>query len=329
THTQRVVKSLGELAGWEKLSLTEKNILILAALLHDIAKPITFKLDEQGRPCFSDHSTKGYWKGREILMQTFTPPVPFFHREVIVSLIRFHRLPLKTDDNNKVEKLIYMASQTTPLYLLALLAEADVMGRISPDKQNLLDRVKLFRDFAKEKECFRQPKSFFNDHTRVLYFQNQDLDPQAEIKDNTKTEVIMMAGLPGSGKDYWIKKNMPSLPVISLDQIREEIQHPPSGDQSKVITLAKDRAKDYLRKEQPFIWNATSLKYHLRQPLIQLFTSYQARCRIVYRETLFSQILKQNQSRSRVVPPAVIYEMASEIDMPDLTEAHEVVYSIY
>ena len=73
--------------------------------------------------------------------------------------------------------------------------------------------------------------------------------------------------------------------MISLDEIRAEYHIKTIGDQSEVIRVAQERAREYLRKKQSFVWNATNLTTDTRQKWVRLFEQYGARVRIVYLET--------------------------------------------
>jgi predicted kinase len=62
----------------------------------------------------------------------------------------------------------------------------------------------------------------------------------------------------------------------------------------------------------------------MRQQLINFFAAYQARIRIVYLEVPLEEILQRNRSRTAQVPEAVIQKLAARLDIPDITEAHQV-----
>lgn len=55
----------------------------------------------------------------------------------------------------------------------------------------------------------------------------------------------MMSGLPGAGKDHWIANNAPDWPVVSLDEIRQELRVKPEETQGVVVKRAKERARAY------------------------------------------------------------------------------------
>ncbi|WP_228060750.1 MULTISPECIES: ATP-binding protein [unclassified Coleofasciculus] len=87
---------------------------------------------------------------------------------------------------------------------------------------------------------------------------------------------------------------------------------------------ARAIAKDYMRTEKSFVWNATNLSRQLRSSLINLFSAYHARIPIVYLEVSWEELRRRNHSRAANVPEAVIQRMRDRLDIPDLTEAHQV-----
>src|SRR5262249_18639446 len=139
-------------------------------------------------------------------------------------------------------------------------------------------------------------------------------------------EVVLMAGLPGVGKDSWIVQHLSDWPVISLDKIRKVLRISPEENQGQVIQAAKERARIYMRQQQSFVWNATNVTRALREQLVNFFVSYGARVRIVYLDAPLATILRRNKSRSASVPETVIRKLFNKLDVPDITEAHMVLW---
>lgn len=98
----------------------------------------------------------------------------------------------------------------------------------------------------------------------------------------------------------------------------------PTENQGIVANRAKAIAKEYMRNGEFFVWNATNINRQLRDILIRLFTSYQARIRIVYLETAWEELLQRNKTRIHKVPEKVLYKMRNRLDVPKITEAHQV-----
>lgn len=98
----------------------------------------------------------------------------------------------------------------------------------------------------------------------------------------------------------------------------------PTEGQGEVIYRARDKTKEYLRAKKSFVWNATNITYSLRRQLINLFIDYGAKVKIVYLEQPYKEILRRNRERSRNVPENVIDRMIKKLEVPGVTEAHEV-----
>jgi predicted kinase len=94
------------------------------------------------------------------------------------------------------------------------------------------------------------------------------------------------------------------------------------------IDRAHEHAKGHLRARESFIWNATNTTSRLRGGLIDLFAAYGARIRIVYCEASRAEMAMRNARRRKPVPECVIEKLLDHLDVPDLTEAHEVVCAV-
>jgi putative nucleotidyltransferase with HDIG domain len=321
THTKLVCEALVSLSQWRALPAKERSVLFAAALLHDVAKPAATQIQEDGAISSKGHVLQGAKMAQQILWDL---NVPFCEREAIVALVKYGSLPLWFWDKPNPERSIIKTSQIIRCDMLAMLAEADVRGRYCDDQAQLFERIDFFREFAQENKCYDQPRVFTTPHSRFIYFQKEDGNPNYEAYDDTRFEVIIMSGLPGSGKDTWIKENLPDWQVISLDELRLKMNVAPNDDQAIVANAAKAIAKEYMRKGESFVWNATNLNSQLRAMLIRLFASYQARIRIVYLEAPWEELLRRNKHRTAKVPEKVLYRMRNRLDVPNITEAHEI-----
>ncbi|WP_295614941.1 AAA family ATPase [Chamaesiphon sp. GL140_3_metabinner_50] len=324
-HTQLVCEALVSLTAWQAVNITDRSILFAAALLHDIAKPLATQVTDDGNITAKGHVNLGAKMVRQILQDLQTP---FTIRESIVAIVKYGSLPLWFWDKQNPLKSIIKASQLVRCDWLALMAEADVKGRICDDRQKLLETIEFFKEFCQEHNCFDRTYPFASAHSRFIYFHKEDGDPTYAAFDDTRLEVIMMCGLPGTGKDYWIDRNHPDLPVVSLDKLRIEMGILPTNEQGAIVNAGRALAKGYLQSETPFIWNATNIVKPIRLGLIRLFAGYGARIRIVYLEVPIDRVLRQNRDRKAQVPNAVIHRFRDRLEIPDLTEAHQVDYFV-
>lgn len=328
THTRMVLEALVQLKQWQTLAQMDRGVLFWAALLHDIAKPACTKTDERGRIQSPNHTIIGEKMAREILYRKISDPIPFHEREKIVKLIRLHGMPRWLMEQNRPLKRIIGASQVVNLKHLALLAKADALGRISPDIEESIERIRMFAQYALESDCYDQPYPFETDLARITYLNSDKSPPNYLPYDTAWGEVILMSGLPGAGKDTWIGEQADYLPMISLDQIRSDLGISPRQSQGRVIQAAKARAKTLLRNKTSFVWNATNITRYVRKPLIDLFLSYNARVKIVYIEPPYTDLLQRNQSRQEAVPVTIIDRLLGKLEVPTVLEANDVRYIV-
>ena len=336
-HTQMVCSEVTKLREFGMLDQSQQIGLFVAALLHDVGKIKTTRL-EDGKWVSPHHSSTGSLIAREFLWRTGRlcgSKEKQQLRELICALIRYHMLPvylLDQDNPERKTREVAAVGELIPGFswkLLCLLSEADMRGRIAADMDEQLEKIELCRVLAEEAQCYDHPYRFQDAYTKHAYLSGRNISPDQNLYDETWGEIILMSGLPGTGKDTWIQENIPEYPMISLDEIRKEKNIKPTDNQGAVIQEAQDRAKVYLRKKQPFVWNATNITRETRQKQISLFERYGARVRIVYLETDWSAQLDRNSSRESEVPVPVIEKMLGKTVPPMPEEAMTVEWRVY
>lgn len=332
THTKLVCREMREMDAVRSLHGRQRTALFLAALLHDIGKVRTTRW-EDGTWVSPHHASTGSRIVREILWRDFdlcgTPEAMAF-RETVCALVRYHMLPvhlLNQEDPGRTARQVAAVGELATDFsweLLCLLAEADMKGRIADDIEAELEKVNLARLLAEESGCLNGPYPFPGDYTERAYLSGRKVQPDQPLYDDTWGEVLLLSGLPGTGKDTWIRQNVPGLPMISLDDIRRELGAAASGEQAKVIHTAQERARTLLRSKQPFAWNATNLTPEIRAEQVGLFERYGARVRIVYLETTWETALSRNEGRRDKVPQAAIENLLSKTVLPVPYEAQSI-----
>ncbi len=320
-HTRMVLETLGGMPAYRALSQEDQAAAYLACLLHDVAKPMTTKTEEGGRVTAKGHSRAGEMYARRLLWEL---GAPFELREMVCGLIRYHQIPFYLIEREDAQKVAAEVSLACRADLLALVAEADIRGRICQDLQKVLDNIELFRAFCQEEGCFTGPRRFASDHTRVVYFRSEGRHPEVEAFDDSRGEMIMMCGLPGAGKDTYVRDQLGGLPVVSLDDLRLEMEVDPTDNQGSVVQAGRERLREHFRKGERFVYNATNINRQRRGPILGLAADYNVRVRIVYCEAPMDKLLAQNRARAGRVPEAVIRRMSERWEVPSLTEAHAV-----
>jgi predicted kinase len=329
THTKMVVEELLALPGYQALPRADQVKVFLAALLHDISKYRTEVRDEAGDIKHPGHSRKGAIEARIALWDA---GVPFDVREAVCRMIAVHQVPFWAMGGSKrqvsPEFVVRELSWQLDIRLLALLAEADIRGRICDDASPIIDNIELFRELAREENCFGRPRDFADAHTAVSYFRGASVHPDYTLFQEPGSRVIVMSGPPAAGKNTWVENNHPDLPVISLDDAREELGLRHGKNEGKVSHLAIDRAKDLLRAKAPFVWNATHMSEQTREKTLGLLYSYNAQVEVVYLERPRRELLARNSRRDTSLNNKTLQAMLSKWEPPLPTEVHAVRYLV-
>lgn len=325
THTKMAMEALVANPLYAELDPIGQRVVAAGVLLHDIGKPGTTR-DEGDKITSRGHSSRGEILARVALWRL---GVPFALREQVCSLVRNHQVPFFgiTKPAPDAARLAVRLSLVTRNDWLVAVADADARGRRCADladQQRIIDHCALWTEHCHELGILERPQAFASPHTRRVYFEAAPGARQPDVlaHDDTTCEVLLMSGLPASGKDTWLRTHHPNVPVISLDDLRAELEVDHGDGQGHVIAAARERAREYLRAGTAFVWNATNLSPQLRGQLLELFRGYRARTHIVYCETSVSDQLARNRARPEPVPAVVLDRMLDRWSVPDSTEAH-------
>lgn len=234
--------------------------LIPAVLLHDIGKTLC-ELDEDGYLLSGGHEELSVKLANEILY-----PVNLEDRKKILCLIKFHdlRYQFKTmKPATIVKKVQYIASQFGYLndlmyktYFEALF-KADYYGAIKTTKKD-------------------SEEDFLNGIKELGKYFGNPFQP----------EIIVMCGLPGSGKSTWVKnfikyhktyvKSSKNITVLSRDDIREELfgLRDDMEHEKEVSELFEKRLRTALLERTSIIIDNTNIKFKTRERYRKLADEY-------------------------------------------------------
>ncbi|MBE6665178.1 MAG: HD domain-containing protein [Ruminococcaceae bacterium] len=336
SHTKMVCEALIRESEYQNGNKKEKTALFLAALFHDIGKIKCTFLDE-GIYRSPNHARIGSVITREILWRDFgfcgNEDVREL-RETVCQLVRYHSFPPYAMSDADAERKILKISSNGELIRsfsfsqLLLLEKADILGRIAEDTEESLEKLAYCRMLADEIGCTEKTFPFADTFSERAYFKGKTEWKEQSLFSDAWGEVILLSGLPGTGKDTWISKNFPELSIVSLDDIRKKLGILPKENQGRVIAAGYEAAKELLRKKQPFIWNATNITSKMRGALISLFEDYGASVKTVFLETEWEEQLRRNAEREARVPVSAIERMLGKLELPERFESERVVWEI-
>lgn len=145
------------------------------------------------------------------------------------------------------------------------------------------------------------------------------------------TELVMLCGLPGSGKSTYAEQLKEKGYIIhSSDAIREELGD--VNDQSKneeVFRVLHKRIKDDLRVGKNVCWDSTNLNRRRRISFLRELSKIKCYKKCVLIATPYEICLYQNFTRDRNVPPGVVDRMRKNFNMPCICEGFDEVVVHY
>lgn len=326
THTVSVVTEL--LADPEFLDLdkSSQRVLALAAIFHDVAKPATRKeeLDPvlgRTRVTHHGHSNMG---ARDAWLNLWKADVPLDVRLRVFALIAAHQRPFHIFHQDDPRFEIARFSAVGNWRELIMLARADNKGRIAPNTAETDETMQLLRLMCEEEGVLDGEWGFGNDAARTAICRKNSDSLFFTPQEPAGSRVIVMSAPPGSGKDTYISKMLPDRPVVSMDQLRIEMDVKAADEQGSVAQAAFEQARLHLRKREPFVWNATGTSKLMRDKIIALCLGYDAHVAIHALDCPFRTMTKRNREREARVPEDAMEAMLLKWEPPMSGEAHEV-----
>lgn len=331
THTVAVGNSLLSDPDFQALPPERRTALALAVLWHDAAKAETRTEVFDGelgrlRVSHPHHAAKGALKAWRDLWRA---GVPVHTRFDVFAMVLGHQQIFRVLKNDDPRLSLARLSTLGSLYDLTMLGKADNRGRtlLSAEGGRVADdEMELIRIAAEEHFCLHGSWPFASPQARLRFGRGVTDGLFYEPRPPKGSRVIVLSGLPGSGKDTYARTALKGYGQVSLDQTREALDVDPTEDQGRVSQATKEACREYLRAKAPFVFNATNLTRLQRSKFITLAISYDAHVEVHALDIPEPRIRKQNRARENVVPDAVVDRMISKWEPPTLLEAHDVVW---
>ncbi len=125
-------------------------------------------------------------------------------------------------------------------------------------------------------------------------------------------EIVIMVGLPASGKSTIARINYPSHELISLDEIQNHDRK-----------IEEQLIEENLARGKSLVICDTNLTREIRTKHIQIARKYNAHITAVYLHIPIEESLKRNYSRPKPVPVATIYKMKNVLELPSRDEGFD------
>ncbi len=142
----------------------------------------------------------------------------------------------------------------------------------------------------------------------------------------TRPKVILLVGLPGSGKSTYATAQ--GWPILASDELRRVLLDD-ARDQTAnrtVFVLLRRLLHMRLELRRPVTCiDATNLTPYERRPYIKIAQMHDAEVEAVYLDVPIEVCLQRNRGRDRVVPPDVVEKMSKRLVVPSMEEGFSAV----
>lgn len=336
THTGMVRAELEADVGYRGAEPARQEILRLAAWMHDIAKPATTEVgfdetEQRIRVRQPGHAPLGAVMAYQGLVDAGYDPV---RARAVHALVFWHQRPHHMlSQTNTLARVIRFSHEVAlaDWHDLLALCRADNLGRISPNLRESAEELDLLRLYIEERsadcgtDLLAGPYPFASEQARLTYLRNPSEGQEHYLPmEPAGGRMILMSGLPGSGKNTLIAERFRGVPVVELDEIRDELDVAPCDNQGRVLQAAFERVRVHLRARDTFIWNATALSRVMRQKIVGLARDYDARIEAISMDVPLHVAMARNARRPDPVPDRIMVKLAKKREPVLADEAHDV-----
>lgn len=354
-HTDMVISETYKLFEENEFTNEEKLILLLAAIFHDICKPMVTKERElQGvnRVIAPKHEEMGisylYYRFMEEDLDEYV-------KVHVLDLVGYHQKPKLLVIKNKSEWHYKYLTRHTAGYLFYYHQIADMKGRECSDKELQLSYLEEFKMFCDEYNCFKTTSCIIGELSMLLRanfkFNGEDdlkyviykciydlindeydepivaYQKYYEQKDDYSNAIIL-CGLSGSGKSTYTKELLKTMDctIISLDEIRKGFKINNTNRKAvdgQVLQIATKQFKECMAKNQNVVWDACNIRKDFRSKLISLAHQYNALTTVVLVSTSINDCVENDKGRTDGhLGKEIILDQLDKFQFPEFHESN-------
>ena len=311
-----------------------KRLMVLSALFHDIGKPSTTFMGNDGNWHSYGHENVGAKLTREMLWDW-----NLYEREFIANMVKYHMEPLFVFKQKDSDKAIKRMMSTVPYQALYYLKMSDLLAAEQDPEFSTKEQDKaIVNDFLKRCEEIH----IENDRIMPLVnnFRNMTDDMVSDSLGDFSIRnfpqsfsggfLHIMIGLPGSGKNTWIeelkaKSYIKSDAVIlSRDDIRVELGYCTEDEkivgtdeqEKKVTKIFNERLNAAMKEKKDIVVNNINLSEKRRKALKNQCSTYSPVYWYVEAPTLSDNLSR----REGQIEENVFHNMIKNFDFPQLFE---------
>lgn len=312
----------------------QKRLFILSALFHDVGKPKTTFLGEKDGNWHSyGHENIGSKIVREMLWDW-----DIYDREYIAHMVKWHMEPLFYQNAKNPTGIVDKITKEVPFKDIYMLKMCDLEGALQDPSCSTKERDKqILEDFLKvSEELHNIPWISMLSHFPKR--ENPDVNNWVACSGDVpfygkdeSTEIHMMIGLPGSGKNHYIeflknKRTDKEFVILSRDDIRVELGYCTEDEkivgtdkqEKKVTEIFNKRLIEAVDAKKPVIINNVNQSRKRRSAFKTFLGGRKIRWYYWYIE---APTLQDNFDRRKgQIPENVFYNMIQNFDFPEPEE---------
>jgi len=349
-HTGMVLCELYKILAKEAQHIkgAQRQALVLAALLHDIAKPVRtseYEIDGERRIGAPKHA---YYGASYLAFKLPGLDLDFATIWSVLSLVAEHHTPKILVVRNKPKSDYFLHARQVNTELVYWLEIADIRGRICPDPERQLQYLEEYRMFAEEYGVWgnktdvrttlepvlaglsEKTQNYIYAHavqqleTGKVVMAEEAIATTYEHRDE-HARVVILCGPSGSGKSTFVNSHYPEYSIISLDDLREKFNTDRSSQKNKgqIIQYAKEQLRAELRSKNDVVWDATNLRKDFRSIISTLGQNYHALVTLVVFILPQSAFYKNNKDRVHSISNEILDTQIARYQIPLLFESHQ------
>lgn len=302
---------------YTEVDFIDSLILLTAALFHDIGKIRTTKIGKDGNWHSYNHEFEGEKMTRRILWDT-----GYHFREEVCALVKYHMVPLNILVRKDYMEAIAKISCECSCELLYYLKKCDLIGSIQKDEMLKNNDFMKLDDFYEISKQIENSEISIPNRGRFLYQRNLDSLSKKPLG------LTVMIGLPGSGKDTFIKEhfNSEKYAVICRDVIRVELGFckenekivGTSKQEEEVTKVFNEKMLDAAREGKSIVINNTNLKEEYRTAYTRFLSNYNVYVQYIYIEA--SSLSKNIERRKGQINENIFNSMIEKFEWPTINE---------
>ena len=146
-----------------------------------------------------------------------------------------------------------------------------------------------------------------------------------------RPELVMLVGLPGSGKSYYAEQHKDDYVIHSSDNMRKVMfgDESHSGDNYDVFNALHIEVRNSLRNGNSVIFDATNISRKRRISFLNTIKDFNVRKKAIIMATPYETCLQNNTKRERQVPDSIMNNYYKTFNIPYYNEGWDEVEVYY